>query len=166
MSENQKIFFSRSISPFEALQLILGSKMILNDQKWISKRYVFFTFRSKFSTFFGKNMELTNVFCRNFWPIGQIFGQISTSENSKFEEILGKNCKFRLLFFSNVSGGRPKCQKIKKTFFSRSISPFKALQLILESKMIWNGQISMSKVIRSYFSLLGQKKNKIFRIFW
>ena len=52
MSENQKQFFSRSISPFKALQLILASKM--NEfQRW----YVFFTFSSKFSTFFGKDLQ-------------------------------------------------------------------------------------------------------------
>ena len=44
MSENQKKFFSRSISPFKALQLILGSKMILNDQKSISKVIPIFHF--------------------------------------------------------------------------------------------------------------------------
>ena len=60
-------------------------------------------------------MGLTNVFGRNFWPIGHIFGQISTSEISKFEEILGQNPKIRF-FFSSVGGSRSKCQKIKKNF--------------------------------------------------
>ena len=95
-------------------------------------------------------MGLTNIFGHNFQPIGQIFGQISTSENSKFEEILGKNCKIWLFFFSNVSGSRSKCQKIKKKHFSRSISPFKALKLILCSKVILNDQKWISKVIRIF----------------
>jgi hypothetical protein len=70
------------------------------------------------SKFFGKNMGLINVFGRNFWPISQLFGQISTSEISKFEEILGQNPKIRFFFFSSVGGSRSKCQKIKKNFQS------------------------------------------------
>ena len=83
-------------------------------------------------------MGLKNVFGRNLWPIGQTFGQISTSEISKFEEILGKNPKIRF-FFSSVGGNQSKCPNIKKKF-SRSISPFKALKWILGPKMILNGQ--------------------------
>ena len=58
---------------------------------------------------------LKNIFCRNFWPIGQIFGQTSTYEIPKFEEILGKNSKIRLFFCSIVGGGRSKRPNIKKT---------------------------------------------------
>ena len=83
-------------------------------------------------------MGLKNVFGRNFWPIGQIFGQISTSEISKFEEILGKNPKIRFFFFQ-VWVGISQNVRIPKKIFSRSISPFKALEVILGSKMILNG---------------------------
>ena len=84
-------------------------------------------------------MGLTNVFGRNFWPIGHIFGQISTSEISKFEEILGKNPKIRFCFFQ-VWVGISQNVRISKKNFSRSISPFKALKSILDPKMILNGQ--------------------------
>ena len=83
-------------------------------------------------------MGLKNVFGRNFWPIGQIFGQISTSEISKFEEILGKNPKIRFFFFK-CGWKSVKMSENKKKNFSRSISPFKALEVILGSKMILNG---------------------------
>jgi hypothetical protein len=63
-------------------------------------------------------MGLKNVFGRNFWPIGQI----STSEISQFEEILGKMSEYQ------------------KKVFSRSISPFKTLKSILGPKIILNGQ--------------------------
>ena len=84
-------------------------------------------------------MGLTNVFGRNFWPIGQIFGQISTSEISKFEEILGKNPKIRFFFFK-CGWKSVKMSENQKKIFSRSISPFKALKLILCSKVILNDQ--------------------------
>ncbi len=82
-------------------------------------------------------MGLTNVCGRNFWPIGQIFGQIFTSEISKFEEILGQNPKIRFFFQVWVEVGQ-NVRKSKK-IFNRSISPFKALVVILGSKMILNG---------------------------
>ena len=84
-------------------------------------------------------MGLTNVFGRNFWPIGQIFGQIPTSEISKFEEILGKNPKIRFFFFK-CGWESVKMSEYQKKTFSRSISPFKALKSILGPKMILNGQ--------------------------
>ena len=83
-------------------------------------------------------MGLKNVFGRNFWPIGQIFGQISTSEISKFEEILGQNPKIRFLFFK-CEWKSVKMSENEKQILSRSISPFKALEVILGSKIILNG---------------------------
>jgi hypothetical protein len=47
-------------------------------------------------------MGQNNIFGRNFWPIGQIFGQKSTFEIPKFEEILEKEKK-QHFFFSNVA---------------------------------------------------------------
>ena len=83
-----------------------------------------------------------------FWPIRQIFGQISTSKIPKFEEILGKNSKFGF-FFSCVGGGRSKCPNIKKTFSVVAlVFFFKALQLILGAKMILKNQKLISKEIR------------------
>ena len=80
-------------------------------------------------------MGLTNVFGRNFWPIGQI----STSEISKFEEILGKNPKIRFFFFK-CGWKSVKMSEYQKQNFSRSISAFKALKSILDPKIILNGQ--------------------------
>jgi hypothetical protein len=80
-------------------------------------------------------MGLKNVFGRNFWPIGQI----STSEISKFEEILGKNPKIRFFFFK-CEWESVKMSEYQKKNFSCSISPFKILKSILGPKMILNGQ--------------------------
>ena len=63
-------------------------------------------------------MGLTNVFGRNVWPIGQIFGQIPTSEISKFEEILGKNPKIRDFFFQVWVGISQNVRISKKNFQS------------------------------------------------
>ena len=46
----------------------------------------------------------------------KIFGQISTSEISKFEEILGKNCKIRLFFFKCEWRSAKMSEKNKKNF--------------------------------------------------
>ena len=43
MSENQKKIFSRSISPFKALQLILGSKNDLKQSKMNFKGDTYFS---------------------------------------------------------------------------------------------------------------------------
>jgi hypothetical protein len=45
------------------------------------------------------SVGLKNIFCRNFWSIGQIFGKKSTSDIPKFEESLGKNSKIWRFFF-------------------------------------------------------------------
>ena len=107
-------------------------------------------------------MGLTNVFGRNFWPIGHIFGQISTSEISKFEEILGKNPKIRFFFFK-CGWESVKMSEYQKKIFSRSISPFKALEVILGSKMILNGPKWILKRVHIFqMSEKIQKKIQIF----
>ena len=107
-------------------------------------------------------MGLTNVFGRNFWPIGQIFGQISTSEISKFEEILCKNPKIRFFFFK-CGWESVKMSEYQKKNFSRSISPFKALEVILGSKMILNGPKWILKRVHIFqMSEKIQKKIQIF----
>ena len=64
MSENQKKIFSRSISPFKALEVILGSKMILNGPKWILKRVHIFQMSEKIQKkiqIFGKDFSVKNA---------------------------------------------------------------------------------------------------------
>ena len=92
------------------------------------------------------------------------FGQISTSEISKFEEILGKNPKIRFFVFSSVGGNQSKCPNITKNVFSRSISPFKALKWILGPKMILNGQKWILK--RVHIFQMWEKIQKKMSHFW
>ena len=64
MSENQKKILSRSISPFKALEVILGSKMILNGPKWILKRVHIFQMSEKIQKkiqIFGKDFNVKNA---------------------------------------------------------------------------------------------------------
>jgi len=64
MSEYQKKIFSRSISPFKALEVILGSKMILNGPKWILKRVHIFQMSEKIQKkiqIFGKDFSVKNA---------------------------------------------------------------------------------------------------------
>ena len=64
MSENQKKILSRSISPFKALEVILGSKMILNGPKWILKRVHIFQMSEKIQKkiqIFGKDFSVKNA---------------------------------------------------------------------------------------------------------
>ena len=59
MSEYEKKCFSRSITSFKAPQWILGSKMMLNGEKVISKMIRIFRFSKKFKIFpdfFGKDL--------------------------------------------------------------------------------------------------------------
>ena len=111
--------------------------------------------------FFGENMGLKNIFGQIFWPIGQIFGQIPTSEIPKFEEILDKNSKIRLFFFK--CGWRSaKISEYLKKNFSRSISLCKAHKLIFGSTMILNGQKWILNRVWIFFLWL---KNAIFFVY-
>ena len=59
MSEYEKKIFRRSIISFTAPQWILGSKMMLNSEKVISKMIRIFHFSKKFKIsriFFGKDL--------------------------------------------------------------------------------------------------------------
>ena len=59
MSEYEKKIFRRSIISFKAPQWILGSKMMLNGEKVISKMIRIFHFSKKFKIsriFFGKDL--------------------------------------------------------------------------------------------------------------
>ena len=56
--------FSRSISPFKALEVILGSKMILNGPEWILKRVHIFQMSEKIQKkiqIFGKGFSVQNA---------------------------------------------------------------------------------------------------------
>ena len=108
-------------------------------------------------------MGLKNVFGWNLWPIGQIFGQISTSEISKFEEILGKNPKIRFFFFFKCGWESVKMPEYQKNIFNRSISPFKELKWILGPKMILNGPKWILK--RVHIFQMWEKIQKKFHIF-
>ena len=103
MSENQKKFFSRSISPFKALKSILGSKMNFKsdtDFSLLGQNFPHFLVRI-YSVFWKKNLKQKNS-KKFFWTFFLIL--IFSWKTDKLDPKLAKSITDMCLRHINYFG--------------------------------------------------------------
>ena len=114
-----------------------------------------------YSKFFWYKFGAKEYFWWNFRPIGRNFGQKSTSEIPKFEEILKK--KKNSIFFFRMWFQMSHDVSKKKKSFSRLFSPYKAPKKFLLKLVNFSCQNFSSKTLRIFDF---RKKHKNFHFFF